>query len=442
VHIRFLIALAAILLSALPSAAQTNGGWSGLFFPTTNAPLRVSTTNGIIFASDVIVSQMFYAVNERYVALSGNKFYGFDAFTNQSSFYYRKPDEALSLIKAGLNELIRSGRFIKSYNTNNFDPSTIVYYEDVDSFDVGLVPSDYFDDEPPSPDDGSIPDPPSLIKRNLMGNSVVSPENAKYGWNTAYTILNSLTKTFEEGNFLTYEIIQECNFSAGPFSDFFNGVQILDTPEFRGGYFIQDFFERWGGALGFDGVGSIEIQNIERYNKTEPRGKLTFKTIPIAMIAEYPYLFSNTFSEAFIKVEAAIDVEPGQFVSPGDSVLCPPQYNFSYANQDVIEQYQALCATNAPWKFESNIRPDDIFVFGNVVYAIPAAFSFSQPLRCSAKSIISDLKCTLDFGDFESAKIRNCNGDDALSSGGGYKSASSSASTRYVNIINWGFEYK
>jgi hypothetical protein len=418
VNIRFLIALAAILFSVLPSQAQTNVGWDTRFFATTNKPVRVHESNVVIYASDVIISQMIHAVNERYVATTKDSTWAvFDTFQINYKFYIRKPEVALHQVKQGIKGVLSS--FVQSYSTTNFSPDTIVYYDATNILLQLELPLDFFDVTP---------------VRNLMGNSSFSTNSAAYGWDGAYRCINLLTNTFETGVFARYEERGTCSISGAGLSENETGVfNVFNPPELRGFYGIQESSSSYNSPT-----------NITAQTTRFDYGKKTYRTISENLFDEYPYIVTNAIAKTFDFEGFAFDMfpSPDNYSTRGLDV-CPTNYAYALPNQDVYDQISQNCVSNVPYVASGQITYTESLLNNGYVYPLPQSFTEGGGLRCSASQILASMQCYRQFEEFDQSIILGCDGDTEIFSGADeFKNAQTAATINFAHIVAWGFQYK
>jgi hypothetical protein len=418
VNIRFLIALAAILFSALPSLAQTNVGWDTRFFATTNKPIRVHESNAVIYASDVIISQMIHAVNERYVATTKDSTWTvFDTFQINYKFYIRKPEIALIEIKQGIKQILP--HFVQSYSETNFSPGTIVYYNSTNILLQLGLPPDFFDVTP---------------VRNLMGNSAFATNSVAYGWDGAYRCINLLINTFESGVFAKYEERGTCSISGAGLSENETGVfSVFNPPELEEFYGIQESSSSYNSPT-----------NITAQTTRFDYGKKTYRTISENLFDEYPYIVTNAIAKTFDFEGFGFDIFPGpENYSPRGFNVCPRNYAYALPNQDVYDQISENCVSNVPYVASGQITYTESLLNNGYVYPLPQSFTEGGGLRCSASQIIASMQCYAQFEEFDSSVILGCDGDTEIFFGAdGFKNAQTAATINFANIVTWGFRYK
>jgi hypothetical protein len=418
VNIRFLIALAAILFSALPSLSQTNSGWDDRFFPTTQKPLRVKDGEGIVFASDVIISQMVYAVNERWIIAykeqetpanrTWSKYQNFETLYPQ---YIRKPETALEDVKSAISSILFS--YVRSYDEDNFVPELVEYYTLETLLIDADLPENFFEFTP---------------VRNLMGNSAIGT-NSAYGWDGAYRCLNLLTNTLEIGVFAKYENRVICEISGSGLSDGFDSRQALDFPQLSFSYGASENLQRW------------DSPGVDSATKSFDYGKKTYRTISSEVFEQHAYVVTNAIAKPFQTVSVNFDLEPGA-ESFFAFVSCPEDYFFEYPNKDVVDQFSALCASNTQYQEFDEISYSDKIISSDYVYPVPNTFTEAESGPCNASSILSAMKCVVLFQASDQTFISDCEQESDIGSGDRYKRASTSASASFVNIVSWGFKYK
>jgi hypothetical protein len=418
VNIRFLIALAAILFSALPSLAQTNEGWDARFFPTTNANVRVYDSSNVVYASDVIISQMIYAVNERYVAATKiNTWDVFDNFEINYGEYIRRPEVALAEVKQGIKNIASS--FVRSYSLANFSPDTIVYYNRINILFELDLPADFFEVTP---------------VRNLMGNSSFSTNAADYGWDGAYRCLNLLTTTFEEGVFARYEQRQTCSIFGAGLSDSADGAfRVFDPPDLVGSYSIQDYAGRYESPT-----------NINAQTLIFDYGRKTYRSILQTLFNQFPHIVTNSVAQVFEVQNFSFDIypSPGNFAPRGFTV-CPPDYAYALPNQEVAEDFTISCVSNTTYSRAGELVYFENLVNNQHIYPLPEFFTEGEGLRCSAQQILAAMTCYVQFEEFEQSIIIGCDGsEDIYSSANDFKSAQTESSVNFDHIVTWGFQYK
>jgi hypothetical protein len=183
-NIRFLIALVVISYSGL-----CNADFDLRFFPTTNTPPRiVEVIDGqktILFQSDVVVTQVLWAIQERTIAATKEGWKKYDAILLNDQ---RKRENILQEAKDQLFLLIPY--FV---NTEVFysNPDEITFYDATNLLSRYDLPLDYFANTP---------------VRNLMGNSWPNEKTRNdgyfYGWNWMSEIITNLTTTVERGGYM------------------------------------------------------------------------------------------------------------------------------------------------------------------------------------------------------------------------------------------------
>jgi hypothetical protein len=238
VNIRFLIALAAILFSALPSIAA----WDERFWPASEKPTRISAGPNRAFQSDVVTSNIFRAVDERLWAATKTTGTGY----NQYPYDARFPDKHLAEMKLQLRNAISSFLDQTSFPTP-FDPTSVIVTTSSNS-SLQLItwnessllaycglPADFFNVTPP---------------RNLAAHpGITSPgiNYANYGWDAMRRVITNLIYTYEGKGILINEVIQSASV----------GISGPNTYE-------DDQFTPPDGSciLSFDGFGPLDVSEL------------------------------------------------------------------------------------------------------------------------------------------------------------------------------------
>jgi hypothetical protein len=424
VNIRFLIALAAILFSALPSSAQTNEGWDARFFPTTNASVRVYDSSNVVYASDVIISQMIYAVNERWVI--ANRFSEsqnqqtwetYQFFALNYPIYVRRPEQALANVKDGLKRILSV--YVKSYNETNFLPDTVEYYNSTNILTETGLPPDFFDVIP---------------VRNLMGNSSFSTNAADYGWDGAYRIINKLTNTLAAGSFAKYERRGSCDLSgAGLSSSLIGGIQFFSPPQISENYSIFENRTIW-----------LSPETIRKNDLLFDFGKKTYQGMRENIYELFPYLLTNATAKTFQTEFSGFQVYPDPQNFPGSIFIqCPPDYGYALPNQGVVDTYTEICTSNTVWRQGESLTFFEPLFNSGIVYPLPQQFAAPATLICGAAQILADIECYANFEEFDSTIITACDGVTDIYAGAATSASASTETTiQFVNIVSWGFQYK
>lgn len=183
-----IITLAAIFTVASSSFAA----WDARFFPTPNKPHRIREDAQTFYKSDVVVSQIWEAIDERYWAATQS-----DSTLDPQNAPVRFPDVSLQLAKDQVKAIL--GAYIDniSYSNNaqlatnrpfnTYSVSNVVAYFN--------LPTNFFDYTPP---------------RNLMGDTnwangsapAYWTNSARYGWEPLRTVITNLRWTAEGGGIL------------------------------------------------------------------------------------------------------------------------------------------------------------------------------------------------------------------------------------------------
>lgn len=252
---RFLVVLVAILFSALPSLA----GWDTNFWPTATSPSRVVDVahTSVVFQSDVVVSQVVYALHERVWAVdkdgsSTTAVYDDNDPRWQEQTLQAVKNEARSIVSRFLNHTTWTDR-----NPINAKISNLVYWTASTILSANNLPADFWTNTP---------------VRNLMGTP--GPTNmyagwmdgSVYGFESMRTILTNLLYTFddeglfkfqdenrhnigytEDGSFPDCPPVPNCSeevtgwgpFSIGSLGDEYSVREIYASEYYDGLYYIQ-----------------------------------------------------------------------------------------------------------------------------------------------------------------------------------------------------------
>jgi hypothetical protein len=200
VNIRFLIALAAILFSALPSFAN----WDSRFWPTSESSPRKYEGATVVFQADVVTSNIAYAVGERHDAafLEGS---GESIASDIIGWLPRKPENAL--IEAKQNILQFLPYYIdQTRSMSNNNPATavitsLVYWNITNILIHCNLPTNFFEYTP---------------VRNLAGHEGTGAghwtNSAAYGWEATRKVLTNLIYTYQLEGLLPKEERKEFSF--------------------------------------------------------------------------------------------------------------------------------------------------------------------------------------------------------------------------------------
>jgi hypothetical protein len=165
-----------ILLAIYTLASPSLGQWDSRFFPTTNKPVRVMDGSNVVFASDVIVSQMVYAVDERWrIANAGVNWPPLDQLDVifEEGKIVRLPEALLSSIKTAIVQVCSS--YVNLVDGPFDDDNEIVFWSPASIIEHLQLPTNYWDYTP---------------VRFLMADS--------NGWNGAYQAVNLLLTTVSD----------------------------------------------------------------------------------------------------------------------------------------------------------------------------------------------------------------------------------------------------
>jgi hypothetical protein len=180
---RFLIALLAILFSALPSHAQ----WDSRFWPANEKPVRAGGIFNRVYQADVITSNIAFAVKERVEAISKeDSGYVIDDITGNMP---RKPETSLSeakqILRGRISSFLDQTRFPSPYQPSSAQITNLVYWSVSNILVHCNLPTNFFDYTPP---------------RNLAGHPGITSTNidySQYGWDAMRTVVTNLVYTYE-----------------------------------------------------------------------------------------------------------------------------------------------------------------------------------------------------------------------------------------------------
>ena len=182
-NIRFLIALAAILFSALPSLAN----WDNRFWPASEKPARVGSGTNRIFQANVITSNIAAAVRERFEAVAGEEitYVEEDILAYGERFQERGLIEAKQLIQGTLNRFLDQTRFTSPNSPSSAQITNLVYWSVSNILVHCNLPTNFFDYTPP---------------RNLAAHPGITSTNidyTQYGWDAMRKVITNLIYTYE-----------------------------------------------------------------------------------------------------------------------------------------------------------------------------------------------------------------------------------------------------
>jgi hypothetical protein len=183
VNIRFLIALAAILFSALPSLAN----WDNRFWPASEKPARVGSGTNRIFQANVITSNIAAAVRERFEAVAGEEiiYVEEDILAYGERFQERGLVEAKQFIKQTLTGFLDQTRFPSPNSPSSAQITNLVYWSVSNILVHCNLPTNFFDYTPP---------------RNLAAHPGITSTNidyTQYGWDATRKVITNLIYTYE-----------------------------------------------------------------------------------------------------------------------------------------------------------------------------------------------------------------------------------------------------
>jgi hypothetical protein len=412
VNIRFLIALAAILFSALHSDAQTNNGWDNRFFPTINSPLRVDQ----VFASDVISSQMVEAVNERWIVAFSTNWVNYN-LAKTNNYYQRKPEVLLNLIKGAVSNLASSFVFTNALING---PTSAIPYTAISLIDSLGIPQDFYTNTP---------------VRGLMGGGAYSAVN-NYGWHGAYQCLNALILTKQDVGFLKRRQDETCDISVG-FASSSGAISTNYVPPILSGSanstftykkydvtFLLDLFNKDGG---------YESRNIVDF------GSAAFYAPPIQYATTYPKLYDeNTEGYTWTLFNGGASINPYLDVNPFFSYSCS-----DLPNENMTEILENFSTSNIWVNTEIIYAVNAEIVETNKLVFVSNQSSYGQiPAGNSAESLVSQMTCSIGFPEGPASVISTCTGGGELAQGDGLREAVVTGETKYSHIIKWGFKYK
>lgn len=182
-YIRLTTILLAIFVAGLPSLAE----WDSRFFPTHEKPVRVYQGTNLFFQADVVMSQMWYAVEERLWAgskvPSGEDYLNYMPIRNQEAILAEAKSQIKGIIPSFIDSLFYSN------DVSQINITNLKYYTEIELLNQLSLPGDFFVNTP---------------VRNLMGNQQFHTNNAVYGWESLRLILQNLKWTLESGGILKY----------------------------------------------------------------------------------------------------------------------------------------------------------------------------------------------------------------------------------------------
>jgi hypothetical protein len=341
---RFLIALLAILFSALPSHAQ----WDSRFWPANEKPARVGGIFNRVYQSDVITSNIYRAVDERIWAITKTSGISYDEYPYGSRFPERSLEELKFILRPYVKEFLDQSRFplpnqpssVVQSQTN--DLIVLTYWNETNLLNYCQLPLDFFTYTP---------------IRNLAGHPGIGSANwtnsAAYGWDAMRKVLTNLIYTYENAGILWNETKS-------------NIVADIDGP------YVYNPLTRPSGNCGFssDGEGPYPVSEL---SLAEYRGAISYLQEvttrvfydPLNNYADYNYKHDVSIGEAGYRA-----VYVGPIESP-ISTNFHAAFSFFYQGGNGPEECGfTLPGQKVEWKYEGLISSiqkgfdDSCFIIG------------------------------------------------------------------------------
>jgi hypothetical protein len=425
------VAALAIWCSALFDASAL--GWDNRFFPTTNASARVmeqdAGVTSIVFASDVIVSNMIDAVNERWEVAFRTNWPYFQSLLNTNTlrieYPVRDPHGVLDEIKLALYTML--GEFVDMNLTTNGPNDLIFYTPESLAAELGLPPEYLF----------ITPD------RNLMDYPSTNPalnNRIGYGWSGAYKIINKLTHTYLQGGFYKLGQGEVCSDGLG---QGFERVTLMPAGEYVSSLFGFDQAEI---GYYYDDTGKFVpmpyYRNVGDYGQP---GSFLYSASHLDSLPSLGFITNTTTTYLWQRAaQYTLEVFPNEFTSYGET-YCPPGYAGDFPNSLTMEKYQTLCGTDPTWGRGATISGNPVLMPDGSYYLLEIEQTISPP--CNALDVLDDMQCwtTSEVGDI-GAGLCITEDDEGnpieVFAPFEIKRAYVSGGTIIHSIIDWGFRFK
>jgi hypothetical protein len=408
------VALLATFIAALPSQAA----WDDRFWPANEKTPRKKDGANWVFQSDVVTSNIYYAVDERIRAVAITVGIGYEEYPYGPRFADRSLHEMKQLLEPRIKDYLDQTRFSSPYDPTSAQMTNLIFWNVTNILIHCELPTNFFSYTPP---------------RNLAGHEGTGAEHwtnsAGYGWDAMRKVITNLIYTYEPRGVMTNQTVE------------FIGEGLSDdqyTPS-------RSCEDQSGEPEEPTPFSELTLQNYTTGTSYTKDARRRLLALPEPNPPEVGnWLDRGLFIRKFYMIESSSGVNGILAARLGTSGIATNPGHIAYTFQrETADVPQACGFTNGPaWQFQGTIAgseksaDNNYFITGGVVgYNDPACELWSE-------EVMGDFFGSIDDGDIFCFSCEGYSGCfiseiSVFAGGTGYTS-----NREYVHIIQWNFQYK